>query len=90
MTMINAGYSKNEIDAICNERLKDPMCCCAQAHYKPHIVWQGDRAKAKYEKTTYVWKKADNCSDFEQKSNNGGWLEYYVEGKCYTASQCGR
>lgn len=96
MKMINAGYSKAEVDDICNKLLKDPMCCCAKEYYKTGLLFY-DRKHAKYEKTINVWEKADDCDYYRLKNgfilknhSDDNAPDYYVEGKCSSANNCGR
>jgi hypothetical protein len=75
------SYSKSEIDKVCEEALKDPMCCCEEENYKFSLLslaW-------KYRSTSYEWKKADVCR-FWQNSNN----TYKSNQKCVENSRCGR
>lgn len=87
MKMINAGYSKAEVDSTCNKQLKDPMCCCSEDYYSTagHIF--KTRKNAEFERTDYAWKKADNCKT-RQTSTHAP--DYYIEARCSSAGRCGR
>ena len=86
MKMVNAGYSKQQIDEICNETLKNPKCCCEIVYYEANNFEENWT----YKETTYVWKEADECRTKKTKTVSPFTPDKKWEQRCTSNSYCGR
>jgi len=85
MQMVRAGYTKVEIDDICNKILKNPMCCCQYDLYtEDDLLGLG---KMKYKSTSYHWMKADDCTS---SSHFRSLRKIEYRRRCVSKSSCGR
>jgi len=82
MKMIDKGFSKSDIDSVCNETAK---CCCRKETY--HMEGFITEKKVS-DDVSYVWMDADSCTGTERP---GGplWNEY-IDYVCTSQSLCGR
>lgn len=89
MSMVDKGFSKSDIDKICNETLKNLKCCCHKyiETYDDHngelpMRWAHDR-------TEYEWISADKCSA-SIKTGAGLFGGKKIKMSCGNKSMCGR
>lgn len=84
LKMVGAGYSKSQVDDICNKTLKNPKCCCRTYYSKEdgNYNWV-------HQDTDYTWKNADSCVSDSQNALFG-LMKKKWDRVCSNQSYCGR